>query len=444
MEDVFEKKWGALEFIRFITPSVLGIITISLYLAVDAVFVARYAGAMAMAAVNMIMPLFSLCFSVGIMMAAGASALVGIELGEKRQERAQGHFSLAFFFLAAMAALALLAFQLIGMTPIARMLGATDTLLPHCAAYLEAYRFGLAAIMIQIFFEFFIRLDGKPIWSFYVTLAGGLTNLVLDYILIVHFDMGIRGAGIASAVGTTISALIGCFYFLKRSKSLKFTRPTWDLCFIRNAMVNGSSEMVNDLAAGVKTLVFNLILIRYAGENGVAAMAILMSLFFLMSSFYIGLSMGISPVISYNYGSRNFAKIRELLGHSATVMAAGALVSFLLARYQGSTIIAIFTKGNPQVTALAESGMGIFAFTFLINGFVMYSSSFFTAVNNGKISALIAFLRSFVFTLGFVWFLPSVWGITGIWLSVPAAELATLAVAAWFSRRYWGVYVAPE
>ncbi|MCG8529576.1 MAG: hypothetical protein MI749_02805, partial [Desulfovibrionales bacterium] len=265
MKDLFEKKWHTLDFIRFITPSVLGIITISLYMVVDTVFVARYAGAMAMAAVNMVMPLFSFCFSIGIMMAAGASAIVGIELGEKNRAGAQAHFSLAFFFLVAMAALTLVFFHGVGMVPMARMLGATEALLPHCQAYLEAYQLGLATVMLQIFFEFFIRLDGKPIWAFYVTLVGGLTNVALDYLLIVHFDMGVRGAGIASAAGIIISVATGCLYFLKYSKTLNFKLPAWDPSFLGRAMVNGSSEMVNDLASGVKTLVFNFILIRYAG-----------------------------------------------------------------------------------------------------------------------------------------------------------------------------------
>ncbi|SCY72508.1 putative efflux protein, MATE family [Desulfoluna spongiiphila] len=443
MEEHFKREWSMGDFLRFVTPSILSIITISLYMVVDGLFVSRYIGSLALAAMNIIMPLFSFCFGIGIMVAAGSSAIIGIELGEGHRDRANRHFSLAFVSLVVVAVAILVLLKGVGVERISRLLGATDTLLPYCSVYLKAFGAGLAAVVLQIFFEFFIRLDGKPVWAFYITLAGGFTNILLDYLLIVRLDMGLHGAGVASATGIGLSGVIGAFYFLKRSVSLTFTRPKLDVLFLRNTVLNGSSEMVSEIASGVKTLVFNLVIITYAGEKGVAALSIIMYLYFLLSSLYIGLSMGVAPVLSFNYGARNVEKLKGLIAHSCRVIGVTSLATFVFTWVWGGQVIRLFAEGQPEVTALAQGGLRIVAFTFLLNGISIFCSAFFTSVNNGKISALLTFLRTFVFTLGFVWLLPPMLGISGIWLSVPAAELATLAVSLWFARAYRGVYLSP-
>lgn len=443
MEEHFKREWSMGDFLRFVTPSILSIITISFYMVVDGLFVSRYAGPLALAAMNIIMPLFSFCFGIGIMVAAGSSAIIGIELGEGNRDGANRHFSLAFASLVVVAVIILVMLKGVGVERISRLLGATETLLPYCAVYLKAFGVGLAVVVLQIFFEFFIRLDGKPVWAFYITLAGGFTNILLDYLLIVRLDMGLHGAGVASAAGIGLSGAMGVFYFLKRSVSLTFTRPTLDVPFLRDTVLNGSSEMISEIASGVKTLVFNLVIITYAGEKGVAALSIIMYLYFMLSSLYIGLSMGVAPVLSFNYGARNVEKLKGLIGHSFRVIGVTSLVTFVLTWVWGGQVIRLFAEGQPVVTAVAEGGLQIVTFTFLINGLTIFSSAFFTAMNNGKISALLTFLRTFVFTLGFVWFLPRVMGLPGVWLSVPAAELATLAVCLWFARAYQGVYLAP-
>ncbi len=444
MEELSGKKWSPLDFIKFITPSVLSIISISLYMVVDAVFISRYAGSNALASVNIIMPLFSLCFGIGLMVAAGASAIIGIELGENKKHLANKHFTTAFIFLLVVMGLIVLIAQSIGMEGLSLMLGATETLLPGCINYLDIFIFGIAAVVLQIFFEFFIRLDGKPIWAFYTTIAGGLTNISLDYYLIVELNMGVHGAGIASALGISVAGLVGILYFIFKSDNLKFVTPSLDFKFLIDTMINGSSEMVSELSTGVKTFVFNIIIIKYAGEDGVAAMAILMHLFFLLSSFYIGLSMGVSPVISFNYGSKNFEKIREVLYYSVLITVVVSVITFIIGIFWGDIAIMIFSKGQDSVIKIAEEGMQIFAFIFLMNGINILASAFFTSVNNGKISAMISFLKSFVFTLSFVVILPEMFGLRGVWLSVPVAELATVFVSFFFIFKYWYVYVSPD
>jgi Na+-driven multidrug efflux pump len=397
-------------------------------MAVDAIFISRFVGTLAMASVNIIMPIYCFSLGIGIMIASGSSAIIGIELGEEKHDIANGHFSFIFCFLFAVFSGIVVSGYLIGVERLSLWLGATEKLLPYCVDYLNIFLLGIAALTLQMFFEFTIRLDGKPSWAF-------------DYLLIVRFDMGIQGAAIASVSGIVASCLFGASYFLFTRSTLKPVRPLIDFRFLFNAMINGSSEMISEVSSGVKTLVFNYIIIRYAGEAGVAAMSIVMYMFFLLSSLYIGLCMGVSPVISFNFGSKNFEKIRELLSMSMQLTLLIAVLSFGIGMFYGDVLVLLFAKGQDQVITLAEEGMMIVAASFLINGINILGSAFFTSVNNGKISALMSALRTFVFTLGFAAVLPLFMGMDGVWLSIPAAEALTLLVTFYFMIKYRGVYL---
>jgi Na+-driven multidrug efflux pump len=326
---------------------------------------------------------------------------------------------------------------------IATLLGASPTLLPYCTAYLKVFSFGICAVMPQVFFEYFIRLDGKPMWAFFITLASGVTNVGLDYYFIVKCGMGVQGAGIASSAGIGVAILIGGYYFIFRAKRLKPVWPTMDIGFLGRAMVNGSSELATGISSGIKMLVFNLLMIRYAGEAGVAAMAILVNLYFLFSSFHMGLSMGVAPVFSFNFGKKNFSKIRHLGAQALATTLLVSLSVFALAKWNSSSIISLFTK-DPHIVALTVKGMEIFAFVYLLNGCTILASSFFTAVGNGKISAIISVFNSFVFTLGFVIVLPWFFDLTGIWLSLPLAEATGLILSGYFIFKYRHVYICPQ
>jgi putative MATE family efflux protein len=432
-----------MDFIKFILPSVMSIITISLYMTVDMIFVSRFAGPMALAGVNIIMPLLNFSFALGIMMAAGASAMVGIELGENRIKEALQHFTLVFCFLSIL--MLILFFGIWGADPerIARICGASPALVDISADYLRSFSFGISAIVLQVFFEFFIRLDGKPMWAFLITLASGLTNVSLDYILIAKLGMGVQGAGIASSCGIGVAILIGSLYFCFRSRYLMLARPVLDLKFIAKAMGNGSSEMVTELSSGVKMLVFNLVIIRYAGEAGVGAMAILINLYFLLSAGHMGLSMGVAPVISVNFGQKNFTKIRQLGQQTLITAAIASILIFALARFAPPPIIHIFSKDS-AVIQLAGQGMVFFAFVFLFNGFTILVSGFFTAVGNGKVSAAVAIFNCFVFTLGFVLILPRFLGLSGVWLSIPMAEISGLFISGFFLVKYKARYLVQD
>lgn len=420
----------------------MSLITISLYMMVDAVFVSRFAGPLALAAVNIIMPLFNLGIGIAIMVAAGSSAIIGIELGEDNKDAANRHFSLVFCFLLVIMIFFFWGVQTGGIETISRLLGASDALLPYCIDYLGVFIFGISAVLLQLFFEYFIRLDGKPLWAFFITLASGLTNVALDYWLIVELGMGIKGAGIASSAGILVAVALGSLYFCFLSVHLKPTRPGMDIRFLGRVLVNGSSEMTTEMSSGVKILVFNLIIIQYAGESGVAAIAILMNLYFTLSAFHIGLIMGVAPVVSFNFGAKNFSKIRQLVGQALTASLGTSLLVFAFARFQGHHLIGMFTTDG-HVFNLTAGGLKIFAFTFLVNGITILTSGFFTAVGNGKISAQIACLNSFVFTLGFVGILPHFFGLNGVWISIPLAETIAMCLSMAFFIKYKGVYVVP-
>lgn len=279
--------------------------------------------------------------------------------------------------------------------------------------------------------------------ALFITIASGLTNVILDYILIVRLDMGIAGAGIASSAGILMAVVIGLVYFSLLSTHLKPTRPIGDLRFVLQSLVNGSSEMITDIASGIKILVFNLIIIQYAGEQGVAVMAIFLNLYFLMSSFHIGLIMGTAPVFSLNYGARNFCKIKQLVKQSLATSVGASLLVFLFCQSQGVRIITLFSN-DTEVINMAVEGFTIFAFSFLVNGITILASGFFTAVGNGKISSIIAGMNSIVFTLGFVAVLPSFFGLNGVWLSVPIAELFAMLLAIGFFMKFKKRYITPK
>jgi len=442
MEKMFNKRWSVGDFARFVTPSILSIMSISLYYVVDSIFISRFAGHLAMAAVNIIMPFFGLMLGVGLMVAAGSSALIGIELGGGKTKRAQQHFSLVFATLMIFMVTILAIWQVFGVEKLPGLLGASELLEPYCHAYLNVLMLGLAAIGLQLFFEFFIRLDGRPLWALYLALTGGLVNLLLDYLLIARLDMGITGAGIATTAGIFAAISVGIYYFLFKAGQLKFRKPKLEWRFLGRTLTNGCSEMVTELSSGAKALAFNIVLLSYVGEAGVAAVAILLYSYWLLSSFQIGLSMGVAPVISYCFGARDFAQIRRVLFLTFTTAGLAGLSFFALVWFYGHHLIDVYAKDQLEVVALANAGLQIFKWGLLINCVSILSSAFFTAVGNGKVSALISFLNSFALSITFIVFLPKVFGVSGVWMAVPLAELGASLVAIAllyrFRHRYFG------
>lgn len=438
------RPWSFMDFAKYVTPSILSIISITMYMMVDGIFVSRFVGSHGMAAVSIIMPLFSLLLGISIMMSAGGSALIGIELGAKKLEAANKHFSLLGVLLATCAVIVPCVAFAVGFENLARLLGASAVLVPYCVEYLQALILGLSVVSLQLFFEYFIRLDGKPIWALALALTGGIVNITLDYVFIVLWDMGVAGAGYASAAGIFFAVFLGAYYFFFCSENLSFVRPQWSFDFVWRTMVNGSSEMVTECSTGIKIVAFNYVILSYAGEAGVAAMAILMYLYAVFGSFHFGLSMGMQPLLSINYGAQKFCKIQEILKRTALIAGIASLCSGCIAFFFKEEIVDVFAHGQSDVVEYATHGLGVLSIAATLCSINILASGFFTSMGNGKISAFISLCNSFFLTLVFIYVFPKVFGITGVWWVVPSAEIcaALLSVTLFLKSRKKYLYPA--
>lgn len=436
------RPWSFIDFAKYVVPSILSIMSISLYMMVDGIFISRFVGAHGMAAVNIIMPIFGLLVGIAIMVAAGGSALVGIEIGAGNKEKAKEFFSLLASLLAGASIVIPIGLYSIGLERMATLLGASEVLLPFCRDYLQAFLLGLAVVMLQLFYEFFIRLDGKPLWALALAFTGGFVNLSLDYLLIVVLDMGVTGAGYASAAGVGASVLLGTYYFLFHGENLGFIRPQWNPLFLWKTVVNGCSELITECSTAIKTVAFNYVILRYADETGVAAMAIMMYLYFLFSSFHLGLSMGIQPLISVNYGAKNHSKIKEIVQRAVLLSTSVSLVFGGIALFLREEIVNAFAKGQDSVVAYADHGLAVLSVGVTVCFITILASGFFTSVGNGKISAIISFCNSFVLTLGFIYIFPKFFGVEGVWWVIPTAEIGAASLSLYFlwktRKRYFG------
>ena len=304
--------------------------------------------------------------------------------------------------------------------PLSRMLGASDLLLKDCVTYLRWQLAFAPSLMLQIQFQMFFVTEGKPGIGLFLTLLAGIANAVLDYVLIVPMGMGIAGAAIATVTGYSIPALIGLIYFAAARKSLWFVRPRIVKKELGETCLNGSSEMVTNLSSGVITFLFNLLMMHFAGEDGV----------------FMGFSQGVSPVISFNYGSQNHQQLRQVFKTSLIFTAASSLAVFLMAQLGGSLVVEIFARRGTPVYELARHGFMIFACSFLFSGFTIFASALFTALSDGRISAIISFVRTFGLIITSLLVLPFIIGMDGVWLAIPIAEFGGILLCLYFLRKY--------
>ena len=290
-------------------------------------------------------------------------------------------------------------------------------------------------------FQFFFVTAGRPNLGLWATVAGGVANIVLDYLFIVPLNMGIKGAAIATGIGYAVPSVIGLIYFSEKGqKSLSFAKPVRDLSILRKTCTNGSSEMVSNLAVSVTTFLFNRIMMDYLGEDGVAAMTIVFYAQFLFTAIFLGYTSGAAPLFSFNYGAQDKKKLHQLFRISMIFIAACSVIAFGLSIVLSDMVIGVFAASGSSVFELAKHGMYLFAAGFLFMGFNIFASGLFTALSNGRISAILSFLRTFVFLLLTILLLPLLLEVNGVWLSIPAAELMALVVALIYILKYRKVY----
>lgn len=423
------------KLLRFVLPSIVMMIFTSIYGVVDGLFVSNYVGKTAFAAVNLIMPFLMAISALGFMIGTGGSAIVAKTLGEGKKEQANEYFSM-LVYLTLIGGIVLSALGILFSPLIARGLGADGALLTNCVLYARITLLSMPAFMLQNVFQSFFVTAEKPKLGLGVIVIAGVTNMVLDFLLVGVFQIGLAGAAFATVTSECIGGLFPILYFARRNSSLlKLGRTHFNGKIFLCACGNGSSELMTNLSSSIVNSLYNIQLMNLAGENGVAAFGTIMYVNFIFIAIFLGYSIGSAPLVSYHYGAGNHDELKNLFQKSLRLIGIWGLMLFILAQLIARPLAAIFVGYDADLFSMTQNGFRIYYIAYLINGFNIYGSSFFTALNNGLISAAISFLRTLVFQLAAVLLLPLLLSINGIWSAVAVAELLTLGLTVTFFVR---------
>lgn len=420
--------------LRFTAPSIAMMIFTSVYGVVDGFFVSNYAGKTPFAAVNLIMPFLMVIATVGFMFGTGGSALVAKSFGEGEPERANRYFSLFVYVSFALGAV-LSVLGIVFIRPISVRLGAEGALLDNCVVYARIILAALPFYVLQLLFQSFFVTAEKPQLGLAVTVSAGLTNMVLDAVLVISLPQQYKlaGAALATALSQVVGGTVPLFYFARKNSSiLRLGRTCFDGRAILKACTNGSSEFMSNVSMNIVGMLYNTQLLKFAGENGVAAYGVMMYVSMIFSAAFIGYSIGTAPVVSYHDGARNFPELKSLLRKSLVVIGLFGVCMVASAELLSSRLARMFVGYDAALMELTVSGFQIFALSFIFMGFAIYGSSFFTALNDGLTSAAISFLRTLVFQVAAVLLLPTIWDIDGIWMSIVVAEFMAVVLTAAF------------
>ena len=417
------------KLLRFTFPSIVMMILTSIYGVVDGVFVSNFVGSEAFASINIIMPFLMILGAIGFMTGSGGSALVALTFGIGNEKKAKEIFSLLVYVLIAVGFLFTVGGEIL-LAPMARLLGADEILLPYCVRYGRIILLALIPFMLQNVFQSFLVTAQKPHAGLIVTIIAGLTNMSLDALFIVVFRWGVAGAALATGISQCIGGLLPLILFLGKNDSLLHLVPTrleWRPFFL--SCTNGMSELMGNISSSIVSMLYNFQLLNYAGENGIAAYGVLMYVQFIFIAVFFGYTIGVGPVIGYHYGAGNHAELKNLLRKSLKLNIITGISMTILANLFAGALSRIFVGYDPELYAMTKSAFHIFALSFLVCGINIFASAFFTALNNGLVSAVISFLRTLVFQVGSVLILPVFLGLTGIWLSNTFADLMAMLIS---------------
>ncbi len=416
------------KLMRFTFPTIIMMIFTSIYGVVDGFFVSNFVGKTPFAAVNFIMPFLMILGAMGFMFGTGGSALIAKTMGERDHEKANSLFSL-FVYVTAICGTIIAVLGIIFIRPIAELLGAEGEMLSNCVLYGRIILMALPFFMLQYEFQSFFATAEKPHLGLGVTVAAGLTNMILDALFVAAFQWGLVGAALATALSQVVGGCVPVFYFARKNKSLlKLTKTHFDGKSLLKACTNGSSELMSNISISIVSMLYNAQLMKYAGEDGVAAYGVLMYVNLVFLAVFIGYSVGTAPIIGYHYGADNHAELKNLLKKSLIIIGTFSVSMLLLAELLSYPSAKIFVGYDSSLMNLTLNGFRIFSFSFLFAGMSIFGSSFFTALNNGLISALISFLRTLVFQIAAVLILPLIFEINGIWISIVAAEIMAMTI----------------
>lgn len=426
--------------IRFTLPSIFMMIFTSIYGVVDGFFVSNYVGSTPFAALNLAMPFIMILSAVGFMFGSGGTALVSMTLGKGEREHANELFSLIIYVLIAVgAAAAVIGFA--AAPSVSRLLGATDELLPYSVTYIRINMCGLVCFMLQNLFQSFLITAERPRMGLFITIGAGCTNMFLDWLFVGVLHFGLAGAAWATVMSQVVGGIVPLVYFfLPNSTALRLGRTHWDGKAVLKASTNGSSEFLSNAASSLVGMLYNHQLLHYAGKNGVAAYGVIMYVNFIFVGIYFGYSIGVAPVIGYNYGAGNHAELKSLFKKSIRMLLISSIVLTTAAELTAVPLVKIFVGYDAELMELTVRGFRIYSIAFLFMGFNIFGSGFFTALNNGLISAILSASRSIVFQTASIYILPLIFGMNGLWAVVIASDglCLILTVAMWI--RYRNVY----
>ena len=420
--------FGYKRLVRFTMPSILMMIITSIYGVVDGFFISNFVGKTPFAAVNFIMPFLMVVGALGFMFGTGGSALIAKTMGEGNEEKAQKTFSM-LVYATIISGVIISVLSIIFLRPIASFLGAEGTMLDDCVTYGRIILVALPFLMVQYAFSSLVVTAEKPKLGLVVTIIAGVTNMIGDALFMAVFEWGVVGAALATAIGQVIGGIIPLIYFARKNSSrLKLSKPYWDGKALIKTCTNGSSELLNNISMSIVGMLYNTQLLKYAGENGVAAYGTIMYVNFIFLALFIGYSTGIAPVISYHFGAKNADELKGLLKRSVVIILSSSAVMFIVAKFMAAPLAKIYVGYDAELLSMTVHAFEIYAFSFLFAGIAIFGSAFFTALNDGLTSALIAFLRTLVFQISAVMLMPLIWGLDGIWMSVIFAEFMAVVV----------------
>ena len=428
LSDHFTRK----RLLRFSLPSIVMMVFTSIYGVVDGYFVSNYTGKTPFAAVNLIMPFLMILGGVGFMFGTGGGALIAKTMGEGKAEKADKLFSITVF-ASILCGLVLTAVGLLFLRPFARLMGAEGELLENSLLYGTINLIALPFYILQYEFQCLFATAEKPKLGLYVTVASGVANMVLDWLLVAVLSFGLAGAAAATAASQFIGGVFPLVYFARKNSSrLRLTRCRLELRPLGRICANGSSELMSNISMSLVSMLYNVQLMQYAGEDGIAAYGVLMYVSMIFQAIFIGYSVGTAPIVSYHYGAQNREELKSLLRKAIFIVAIAALCMFAAGELLAAPLSRLFVSYDEELLQMTTHAFAIFSFSFLFSGFAINGSSFFTALNDGLTSALISFLRTLVFQVAAVLLFPMLWGLDGIWFSIVAAEIMAVLATIFF------------
>ena len=433
------ENFNSKKLIRFTLPTILMTIFTSIYGLVDGLFVSNIISSDAFASINIIMPFTMILGTVGLMFGTGGGALVSKTLGEEDSNKANKYFTMIIKYAFIVGVfLALIGF--VFMNPVAILLGAKGNILKMCVTYGKLLMISLPFLILQNSFQSFMIVEEKPKLGLLFSIISGVSNMVLDFVMIFILKLGIPGAAIATLLSQIIGGIIPLLYFYKKSKILKFVKTKIELKPLIKSCTNGVSEMISNMSYSVVNLLFNLQVIRLIGINGVVAYGIINYVSFLFISIYLGFSTGSIPIIAYHYGANNKKEINKILRLSTRILLISSIVITLLAEVLSKPFVDFFVSNDIELFNLSVLAFRLFSISYIIDWFNLYASSFFTALNDGKTSGIISLFRAFIGQVIMIFLLPYIFGTNGLWLAATFGELITIVISVYYYRKYRSKY----